>query len=26
MLPDAGAKYISKMFNDDWMRDQGFLE
>jgi len=26
ILPDAGAKYISKMFNDQWMRDKGFLE
>jgi cystathionine beta-synthase len=22
---DSGAKYLSKMFNDYWMRDQGFL-
>ena len=21
---DSGNKYLSKMFNDDWMRDQGF--
>lgn len=26
ILPDAGAKYITKMFNDDWMREQGFLD
>lgn len=26
ILPDSGTKYISKMFNDDWMREQGFLE
>jgi cystathionine beta-synthase len=26
ILPDAGAKYISKVFNDDWMRAKGFLE
>lgn len=26
ILPDAGAKYISKMFNDDWMRQKGFLK
>lgn len=25
-LADAGHKYISKIFNDDWMRDNGFLE
>lgn len=23
---DNGAKYLSKMFNDYWMRDQGFLQ
>lgn len=26
ILPDAGGKYISKMFNDDWMREKGFLD
>ncbi len=26
ILPDAGAKYISKMFNDEWMREKGFLD
>lgn len=25
LLPDAGEIYLSKMFNDDWMREQGFL-
>ncbi len=25
LLPDSGAKYISKIFNDDWMRDNRFL-
>jgi len=25
ILPDSGAKYISKIFNDDWMREKGFL-
>ncbi len=25
-LADAGHKYISKIFNDDWMRENGFLE
>lgn len=24
ILPDSGSKYISKMFNDDWMREKGF--
>ncbi|MDP9037571.1 MAG: pyridoxal-phosphate dependent enzyme [Myxococcota bacterium] len=26
LLADAGHKYLSKIFNDDWMRDNGFLE
>jgi cystathionine beta-synthase len=26
LMPDAASKYISKIFNDDWMRDNGFLE
>lgn len=26
ILPDSGVKYISKIFNDDWMREKGFLE
>ncbi|OAB57282.1 cystathionine beta-synthase [Leptolyngbya valderiana BDU 20041] len=25
-LCDSGNKYLSKMYNDFWMRDQGFLE
>jgi cystathionine beta-synthase len=25
ILPDSGSKYISKMFNDSWMREKGFL-
>lgn len=25
LLPDNGARYISKVFNDDWMLDQGFI-
>lgn len=25
ILPDGGAKYLSKVFNDDWMREKGFL-
>jgi cystathionine beta-synthase len=25
-LADAGHKYLSKIFNDDWMRENGFLE
>ncbi|MFO0761855.1 MAG: cystathionine beta-synthase [Byssovorax sp.] len=26
LLPDGASKYISKIFNDDWMRENGFLE
>lgn len=26
LLPDAGEIYLSKMFNDEWMAQQGFLE
>jgi cystathionine beta-synthase len=26
VLPDAASKYLSKIFNDDWMRENGFLE
>ncbi|MGH7269168.1 MAG: pyridoxal-phosphate dependent enzyme, partial [Polyangiaceae bacterium] len=25
-LADAGHKYLSKIFNDEWMRENGFLE
>ena len=26
LLPDNGFRYLSKTFNDDWMRQHGFLE
>jgi cystathionine beta-synthase len=26
ILPDSGSKYISKLFNDEWMKDKGFLK
>lgn len=26
VLPDAGGRYISKFFSDDWMREQGFFK
>ena len=26
ILPDSGSRYLSKAFNDDWMRENGFLE
>jgi cystathionine beta-synthase len=25
LLPDSGERYVSKIFNDDWMRENGFL-
>lgn len=25
LMPDHGSRYIGKIFNDDWMRQQGFL-
>ena len=25
LLPDTGRNYLSKIFNDDWMREKGFL-
>lgn len=25
ILPDTGRNYLSKIFSDDWMRDEGFL-
>ncbi|NQY66390.1 MAG: pyridoxal-phosphate dependent enzyme [Flavobacteriales bacterium] len=26
MFHDHGSRYVGKMFNDDWMRDRGFLD
>jgi cystathionine beta-synthase len=26
LLPDTGERYLSKVFNDEWMRDNGYLE
>ena len=26
LLPDSGRNYLTKIFNDDWMREKGFLE
>ena len=26
LLPDSGARYLSKVFSDDWMRENGYLE
>lgn len=25
LFPDSGSKYLSKVFNDKWMKDKGFL-
>lgn len=25
LLPDSGSRYLGKIFNDDWMRQHGFL-
>jgi len=25
ILPDSGTRYLSKIYSDDWMRDNGFL-
>lgn len=26
ILPDSGTRYVSKIFNDEWMKEQGFLD
>lgn len=26
ILPDSGTRYVKKIFNDDWMKEHGFLE
>ncbi len=26
ILPDSGTRYVSKIFNDEWMNEHGFLE
>lgn len=26
LLPDSGSRYLSKVFDDDWMRENGFLD
>jgi len=25
VLPDSGNRYLSKMYNDDWMIEKGYL-
>ena len=26
ILPDSGTRYVSKIFNDEWMRENGFID
>jgi cystathionine beta-synthase len=26
IMPDSGTRYVSKIFNDEWMKEKGFLE
>ena len=26
IFPDHGSRYMSKVFNDDWMQEQGFFD
>ncbi|MDG2447573.1 MAG: cystathionine beta-synthase, partial [Flavobacteriaceae bacterium] len=26
LFHDHGSRYVGKMFNDDWMREKGYLE
>ena len=26
LLPDHGSRYLGKLYNDDWMREQGYIE
>jgi cystathionine beta-synthase len=26
ILPDSGRSYVSKVFNDEWMGEQGLVE
>ena len=26
VLPDHGSRYVGKLYNDDWMRERGFLD
>jgi len=26
VLHDHGSRYIGKMYNDDWMREKGFID
>jgi len=26
LLPDHGSRYLGKLYNDNWMREQGYIE
>lgn len=26
LLPDGGRQYLGKLYNDDWMREHGYLD
>jgi cystathionine beta-synthase len=26
LFHDHGSRYVGKMFNDDWMKEQGFID
>jgi hypothetical protein len=26
LLPDTGMRYLSKVYNDEWMRERGYVE
>jgi cystathionine beta-synthase len=26
LLPDHGTRYLAKLYNDEWMREQGYME
>jgi cystathionine beta-synthase len=26
VFPDHGSRYMSKVYSDDWMREQGFFD
>jgi cystathionine beta-synthase len=26
ILPDSGTRYVSKIYNDDWMIENGFMD
>jgi len=26
LIPDSGRNYLNRVYNDDWMREKGFLD